>query len=287
MQRIYNRGKFREGDLVVLWEEKRKHLIKLEKDKIFFYNKGSIPHNDIIGKEEGSVIYSSHGGRIIAFRPTFSDYILEMPRGAQIIYPKDIGIILIWADIFPGAKIIEAGIGSGALTIALLQAVGEEGLVVSYEIREDFANRAMKNIHNFLLEPKNHVLKLKNIYEEIEEEDFDRLILDLPEPWRVVPHAVKALRPGGIFLAYTPTIIQAQKTVEALKETKQFVLIDTFETLLRPWQIEDLSVRPFHRMVAHTAFITLARKLHNRIEENKFQRDDLSEEEVENQEHSF
>lgn len=273
-----NTGKLREGEWVILWDEKRRHLVRLEKDKVFYYNKGSIPHNEIIGKEEGTIFISSHGGKLLALRPTFSDYILEMPRSAQIIYPKDIGIILVWADIYEGAKVIEAGIGSGALTIALLQAVGEKGLVVSYEVREEFALRALKNIEEFLGKRDNHILKLKDIYNGIDEENFDRIILDLPEPWRVVDYTVKALRPGGIFISYSPTIIQAQKTVSALKDTSCYAFIETFEVLLRPWQIENLSVRPYHRMISHTAFITCARRIHIGIEGNKFLKVEPSEE---------
>ncbi len=282
-----NTGKLKEGEWVILWEEKRRHLLKLERDKVFYYNKGHLSHNEIIGKEEGTIFVSSHGGKLLALRPTFSDYILEMPRGAQIIYPKDIGVILIWADIYEGAKVIEAGIGSGALTIALLKAVGEKGIVVSYEVREDFALRALKNIEEFLGKRENHILKLKDIYNGIEEENFDRIILDLPEPWRVVDYTIKALRPGGIFLSYSPTIIQAQKTVSALKNTSCYAFIETFEVLLRPWQIEDLSVRPYHRMVAHTAFITCARRIHTEIKGNKFLKDELSEEVEENPENIF
>lgn len=264
-----NTGKLKEGEWIILWDEKHRHLIKLERNKIFYYNKGSLSHNEIIGKEEGTIFTSTHGGKLLALRPTFSDYILEMPRSAQIIYPKDIGIILIWADIYEGAKVIEAGIGSGALTIALLQAVGEKGVVVSYEVREDFAIRAIKNIEGFLGKRENHILKLKDIYEGIDEENFDRIILDLPEPWRVVDYTIRALRPGGVFLSYSPTIIQAEKTVHALKNTSCYAFIETFEVLIRPWQIEDLSVRPYHRMIAHTAFITCARKIHIEREENK------------------
>lgn len=259
--KIRRKGKISEGEWVVLFDSKRRYLIQVEREKIFHFHKGYIRHDDIIGIEEGSIIRSSQGANLLVLRPTYSDFILEMPRGAQIIYPKDIAAILVWADIYPGARVLEAGIGSGALTIALLQAVGETGTVISYEIREDFAKRALSNIENFLGKKDNHILRLKDIYEEIIDENIDRIILDLPEPWRAIDNILKALRPGGIFLAYTPTIIQAQKTVETLKSTKSFTLIETIETLLRPWQIEGLSVRPFHRMVAHTAFLTIARRI--------------------------
>lgn len=259
--KIRRKGKISEGEWIILLDNKKRYLIQVEREKIFHFHKGYIKHDDIIGIEEGSIVRSSQGANLLVLRPTYSDFILEMPRGAQIIYPKDIATILVFADIYPGARVLEAGIGSGALTIALLQAVGETGTVISYEIREDFAKRALANIENFLGRRDNHILRLKDIYEEIEDENIDRIIFDLPEPWRAIDKVLKALRPGGIFLAYTPTIIQAQKTVEALKATKSFVLIETIETLLRPWQIEGLSVRPFHRMVAHTAFLTIARKI--------------------------
>ncbi|MCX7720359.1 MAG: tRNA (adenine-N1)-methyltransferase [Dictyoglomus thermophilum] len=259
--KIRRKGKISEGEWIILLDNKKRYLIQVEREKVFHFHKGYIKHEDIIGIEEGSIVKSSQGANLLVLRPTYSDFILEMPRGAQIIYPKDIATILVFADIYPGARVLEAGIGSGALTIALLQAVGETGTVISYEIREDFAKRALANIENFLGRRENHILRLKDIYEEIEDENIDRIILDLPEPWRAIDKVLKALRPGGIFLAYTPTIIQAQKTVEALKATKSFVLIETIETLLRPWQIEGLSVRPFHRMVAHTAFLTIARKI--------------------------
>ncbi|MGB9767514.1 MAG: tRNA (adenine-N1)-methyltransferase [Dictyoglomus turgidum] len=281
--KIRRKGKISEGEWVVLFDSKRRYLIQVEREKIFHFHKGYIRHNDIIGMEEGSIIRSSQGANLLVLRPTYSDFILEMPRGAQIIYPKDIATILVWADIYPGARVLEAGIGSGALTIALLQAVGETGTVISYEIREDFAKRALSNIENFLGKKDNHILRLKDIYEEIIDENIDRIILDLPEPWRAIDNILKALRPGGIFLAYTPTIIQAQKTVEALKGTKSFTLIETIETLLRPWQIEGLSVRPFHRMVAHTAFLTVARRIVTQ-EENISPMVVLSEERGENYE---
>ncbi len=276
--KIRRKGKLSEGEWVILWEGKRRHLVQLEKDGTFHYNKGYISHNQIIGQEEGTIVKSSQGGNLLVLRPTYSDFVLEMPRGAQIIYPKDIGIILVWADIYPGARVLEAGIGSGALTIALLQAVGETGTVISYEVREDFAERALNNIENFLGRKDNHILRLKDIYEGIEDENLDRIILDLPEPWRVIEHTEKALRPGGIFLSYTPTIIQAQKTVEALQTFNSFTFIEVIEVLLRPWQIEGFSVRPFHRMVAHTAFLTIARKVLPKEEGNISLRDEPFEE---------
>jgi tRNA (adenine57-N1/adenine58-N1)-methyltransferase len=185
-----------------------------------------------------------------------------MPRGAQIIYPKDIALILLWADVYPGAAVLEAGIGSGALTIALLRAVGEAGRVISYEVREDFLRQAEKNIALYLGKlPPTFQARLKDIYDGIEEKGLDRVVLDLPEPWRVVSSAGDALRPGGILLCYLPTILQSTQLTEAFHRDGRFTQIETIETLLRSWHIEGMSVRPDHRMVAHTGFITVARRI--------------------------
>jgi tRNA (adenine57-N1/adenine58-N1)-methyltransferase len=178
-----------------------------------------------------------------------------------VIYPKDLGVIVQWADIYPGARVFEAGTGSGALTMALLRAVGERGHVFSYEAREDFTRTAMKNIERYLGPCGNLTVRQKDAYEGIEETELDRLILDLPEPWRVVPHAVSALRSGGIYLSYVPTIPQVMQTTDALHRAAVFSMIQTFETLLRTWNIAGRSVRPDHRMVAHSGFLTVARKV--------------------------
>ncbi|MEM7828020.1 MAG: tRNA (adenine-N1)-methyltransferase [Candidatus Aenigmatarchaeota archaeon] len=253
---------FAEGDTIIFIDMKdRRYMQKLKKGGVFHFSGGYVEHDAVIGKQEGSVVKSSLGVRLIVFRPTLSDYILEMPRGAQIIYPKDLGIILMWADIFPGARVLESGIGSGALTMSILRVVGEKGCVISYEIREDFIARALRNIEAFMGKPGNLVVKKKDIYEGIEESDIDRIILDLPEPWRVVDEAAKALKPGGIILTYSPTIIQSQRTCIELKKSEKFTMICTFEVLMRNWHITEQSVRPDHRMVAHTGFITTARRL--------------------------
>ncbi|HKW85886.1 MAG TPA: tRNA (adenine-N1)-methyltransferase, partial [Nitrospiraceae bacterium] len=225
----------------------------------------TIAHDDLIGKADGSLVNLSRGKRMVALLPTLGEYVLKMPRGAQVIYPKDLAMITIWADIYPGARVFEAGTGSGALTMALLRAVGERGEVVSYEAREDFARTAMKNIERYVGPVPNLTMHKQDAYEGIQTDSdrslFDRIVLDLPEPWRVVPHAVKALRSGGVYLSYVPTVPQAQQTVEALERAAVFGLLETFETLLRPWNIEGRSVRPAHRMVAHSGFITVARKV--------------------------
>lgn len=253
---------FQNGEHVLLIDQRgKRHLFILRKGETFHSDRGWIPHDAIIGHSDGRWLRSSLGTRYLALRPTLAEYVLEMPRGAQVIYPKDLAMILFWADIYPGAMVVEGGIGSGALTLALLRAVGPSGRVVSYETREDFAQRAMKNLGTRMGEVENHSLRLADIYEGIAEREVDRLILDLPEPWRMVASGAEALRPGGIIACYVPTIIQAQQAAEALQGHGAFALVETFETLMRPWQIQGMSVRPFHRMVAHTGFITLARRV--------------------------
>jgi tRNA (adenine57-N1/adenine58-N1)-methyltransferase len=188
-----------------------------------------------------------------------------MPRGAQVLYPKDLALIPMWADVYPGARVFEAGTGSGALTMALLRAVGPRGLVVTYEAREDFSRTAMANIERYLGAVPNLLALRKDAYDGIACPDdglpFDRVVLDLPEPWRVVPHAARVLRSGGIYVSFVPTVPQVQQTVDALERTAVFGMIETFETLLRTWSVQGRSVRPDHRMVAHSGFLTVARRV--------------------------
>lgn len=241
----------------------RQYALTLKAGETFQYSGQTIAHDDLIGKADGSLVTLSRGKRMLALRPTLSEYVLKMPRGAQVIYPKDLAMITIWADIYPGARVFESGTGSGALTMALLRAVGERGSVVSYEAREDFARTAMTNIERYLGPGANLTVRKRDTYEGIDPTDapFDRVVLDLPEPWRVVPHAVNALRSGGLYLSFVPTVPQVMQTVEALERAAVFGLIQTFETLLRTWNIQGRSVRPDHRMVAHSGFITVARKV--------------------------
>jgi len=184
-----------------------------------------------------------------------------MPRGAQVIYPKDLAVLVLWGDVYPGATVLEAGTGSGALTMTLLRAVGPAGRVISYEIREDFARQAMRNLERFFGGADTLTLRAQDIYDGIPDSPVDRLFLDLPEPWRVAPHAAAALRPGGVWVSYVPTVPQAQQTVETLRAHGGFANLETIEALIRPWNIEGQSVRPAHRMVAHTGFITTARRV--------------------------
>ena len=254
--------KFTDGERVHFIDRKgRQYPLTLCSGKVFQFSGEKIPHDDIIGQEDGTTVTLSRGSKFIVLKPTLSEYLLKMPRGAQVIYPKDIGMILICGDIYPAARVVEAGIGSGALTMALLRAVGERGVVISYEVREDFSKRAQENIQLYYGKTNNLIVREQDIYNGIAEECVDRVILDLPEPWRVVPHAVQSLREGGIFLCYLPTILQVSTVVRALKESGNFIQIETSETLQRTWHVEDNSVRPDHRMVAHTGFITTARKV--------------------------
>jgi len=251
-----------EGECIILLDpaDEKEFFFKMrQKGHINLY-KGKILHNEIIGKTEGAVVRSSKGEPFLVFRPTLYQFIMHMKRDTQIIYPKDLALILVYADIYPGCIVLEAGIGSGALTLALLRGVGTEGKVISYEVRDEFIQRAKKNINLLLEDPPNLEVKLRDIYEGIEEEGLDRIILDIPEPWRVINDVAVSLRPGGVFLGYLPTIIQVKSLVDALREEKRFTSIQVFESLVRNWNIEGLSVRPFHRMVAHTGFITLARR---------------------------
>jgi tRNA (adenine57-N1/adenine58-N1)-methyltransferase len=252
---------FRAGERVLLVDsKKRRHLVTLSEGGEFHTHAGFVPHGEIIGQPDGCVVRTTRGARLTAVRPTLAEYVLEMPRGAQVIYPKDLGPILVLADVFPGARVLESGVGSGALTMALLRAIGPTGHVTGYEIREDFAKRARQNVEGFLGPDVPLDIEIRDVYEGIALDDLDRILLDLPEPWRVVKHAEQALHAGGILLAYLPTIGQVARLREELDESG-FGMVQTLEVLHRTWHIEGQSVRPDHRMVAHTGFLTVARLL--------------------------
>jgi len=220
---------FQDGEQILLIDQRgKRHLIFLRKSETFHSDRGWIPHDSVIGQPEGSWVRSSMGLRYLALRPTLAEFVLEMPRGAQVIYPKDLAMILFWADIYPGCRVLEAGMGSGALTMALLRAVGPDGRVITYEQRDEFARRALANIHLRAGEVTNLAVRLRPVEEGLsEEEPVDRVVLDLPEPWRLTGELPRVLRPGGIFLSYVPTIIQSQQTSETLRRDRHWSLVET------------------------------------------------------------
>jgi tRNA (adenine57-N1/adenine58-N1)-methyltransferase len=249
-----------EGEQIIVVDSKgRQYLVLLQEGGEFHTHTGVVPHALLLGQDEGVTVRSTTNARYTAMRPTLSNFILRMPRGAQVIYPKDLGPLLLIADIFPGVRVLEAGVGSGALSMTMVRAGAD---VVGYEVREDFAARARENVRTFLGEDAltRYRVEVRDIYEGIDERGLDRVVLDLPEPWQVVKHAQAALRPGGILVAYTPSIMQAAHLRETLEES-DFELAETVEILLRTWHVEGQAVRPDHRMVAHTGFLTSARLL--------------------------
>ena len=251
---------FAPGDQVLLIDaKKRRYLVTLEPGGEFHTHAGVVAHDDLLGQVEGSAFRSSRGATMLAIRPTLAEFVLKMPRGAQVIYPKDLGPLLMLADIYAGARVLESGVGSGALSMTLVRA---GAVVTGYELREDFANRATKNVATFLGPDalERYSVECRDVYEGIDETDLDRVVLDLPEPWRVVKHAARALHRGGILVAYTPQITQAVQLRDELS-AHGFGMVDTIEVLNRGWHIEGQSVRPDHRMVAHTGFLTHSRLL--------------------------
>lgn len=249
---------FAAGEKVLLIDRKaRRYLVTLVEGGEFHTHAGILSHDDLIGAEEGLTARSSAGAAYLAVRPTLADFILKMPRGAQVIYPKDLGPILMLADVFPGATVLESGVGSGALSMTLLRAGAR---VVGYEIRGDFAAKAQENVAAFLGRDAVHDYRVeeRDVYEGIDERGLDRVVLDLPEPWRVVKHAEEALRPGGILVAYVPSVIQVSQLRDEL-EASRFGMAETLEVLVRTWHVAGQAVRPDHRMVGHTGFLTHAR----------------------------
>ena len=250
---------FSYGERVIIRDSKeRRYLEVLKEGGEFHTHAGFIAHAAIVGMNEGAVLETGKGSRYHVLRPTLEDFVLEMPRGAQVIYPKDLATICMIGDIRPGVRVFETGLGSGALSMAMLRAGAH---ITGYEIREDFANRAISTVKSFLGDEPltRYDVSIRDAYLGIEGTGFDRIILDLPEPWNVVPHAIDALLPGGLLVAYTPSITQAVKVREAMKSG--WIEERTLEVLHRTWHIEGQAVRPDHRMVAHTAFLTVARYL--------------------------
>ena len=258
-----NRGRFVAGDRVQLTDQKGKiYSITITPGKEWHTHKGWIIHDDLIGLPEGSVVSTSAGLKFTAFIPLLTDYVLSMPRGATIVYPKDAALIVGFADIFPGARVLEAGVGSGALTLSLLRAVGPAGSVHSVERREEFAANATSNIENYFGgRPGNWSLAIGSVQEQEFDHEFDRVILDMLAPWECVEMAAKVLRPGGVFMAYVATTTQLSATAEALKDDGHFTEPESFESMVRGWHHEGLAVRPQQRMIGHTGFLIFSRRM--------------------------
>jgi tRNA (adenine57-N1/adenine58-N1)-methyltransferase len=256
------RGPFRAGDRVQLTDPKgRMHTIVLEPGKSFHTHRGALEHDALIGLPEGSVVTSAGSTAYLALRPLLADYVLSMPRGAQVIYPKDAAQIVAMGDIFPGAKVMEAGVGSGALTCSLLRAVGPTGELHSYELREDFAAIARKNVESFLGGPHPAWNLHIGDVADATGDGFDRIVLDMLTPWEALDMVERALIPGGVLIGYVATTPQLSELVEALRERGGWTEPRAWESLVRDWHAEGLAVRPDHRMVAHTAFLVSARRL--------------------------
>jgi tRNA (adenine57-N1/adenine58-N1)-methyltransferase len=256
-------GPFEPGERVLLIDQRdRRYLLRLVPGETWHSHGGGVAHDLLIGSDEGTTVQSASGMRFVAFRPRMVDLVLKMPRGAQIVYPKDLGSILVEADIHPGARVLEAGTGSGALTMALCRAVGPEGAVVSYDLRPEFQAKAARNVETFLGKlPPWLELREGDVRSVAETgEVYDRVVLDLPEPWAVLPALDRVLAPGGIVCAYLPTTVQVHQLVLAL-DGAGYDHLETFEVLHRSWHVSERSVRPDHRMVAHTGFITVARRV--------------------------
>jgi tRNA (adenine57-N1/adenine58-N1)-methyltransferase len=258
-----HRGPLQPGEWVRLTDTKgRRHNICLQVGKQFFTNRGSIAHDDLIGRPEGFSITSSAGGEYLVFRPLLNEFVVSMPRGAAVVYPKDAAQIVAMADVFPGARVVEAGAGSGALTCSLLRAVGPHGLVSSYERRQEFADVAEQNVTQFFDGPHPAWrLTVGDLVERLEETDVDRVILDMLAPWECVDRVADALTAGGIVCAYVATTTQLSRTVETLRAHGGFTEPQAWETLVREWHVEGLAVRPGHKMTGHTGFLVTARRM--------------------------
>ena len=260
-------GPFLLGDKVQLTGPKgRMNTVTLETGKTFHTHRGMIEHDSLVGLPDGSVVTSTTGDDYLALRPLLTDFVMSMPRGAAIIYPKDAAQILAHADIFPGATVVEAGVGSGALSLWLLRGIGPTGTLKSFERRDEFAQIARGNVVSFLgAEPTNWSVTVGDLVESLpdaaEPGSVDRIVLDMLAPWECLDACAEVLRPGGVLLCYIATVTQLSRVAEAIRHTGMFTDPDSSETMVRGWHVEGLAVRPDHRMVAHTGFLLTARRL--------------------------
>ncbi|MEZ0363266.1 tRNA (adenine(58)-N(1))-methyltransferase TrmI [Mycobacterium sp. pUA109] len=257
-------GPFREGDRVQLTDAKgRRYTMLLAPGAEFHTHRGAIAHDAVIGQPEGSVVTAANGDPFLVLRPLLVDYVMSMPRGAQVIYPKDAAQIVHEGDIFPGARVLEAGAGSGALTCSLLRAVGPGGQVISYDVRDDHAEHARRNVETFFgAVPDNWRLLIGDVADtELADGSIDRVVLDMLAPWEVLDAVARVLVAGGVLVVYVATVTQLSKVVEALREQRCWTEPRSWETLQRGWDVVGLAVRPQHSMRGHTAFLVSVRRL--------------------------
>lgn len=254
---------FQYGDRVQLTDAKGKmYSITLTAGAEWHTHKGMLKHDELVGIPEGSIVATNGELKFQAFRPLLADYVLSMPRGATIIYPKDAAMILGMADIKPGVRVLEAGVGSGALSISILRAIGENGFLHSVEIRDDFAKISEKNVSSYFGEkPANWKLSVGALQEQQLENNYDRIVLDMLAPWECMDVASNALVPGGVFMSYVATTTQLSRIAEAIKDSGNFTEPESSETIVRGWHHEGLAVRPQHRMIGHTGFLVFARRM--------------------------
>jgi tRNA (adenine57-N1/adenine58-N1)-methyltransferase len=251
-----------DGDNLLFIDRKnREYLRRVRTGRPVKLRDGTIPADDLIGQPEGRYVRNTRGDSFLVLRPTYAQLIPNLPRQAQPIYPKDTASILLWGDIYPGARVIEVGTGPGALSMALLRAIGPTGALYSYELREDFATLARGNVERFHGTGDNWTIKVRDAREGFDESEVDRITIDMPEPWDLLPGIAAALRPGGVLVIYVPGTTQIKQAGDALAEDRRFGHTQTFETLLRTWHVAGRSVRPDHRMVAHTGFLMVSRRV--------------------------
>ncbi len=261
---IHRTGPFVVGDRVQLTDAKGRHYTMiLNPGAEFHTHRGALLHDAVIGLPEGSVVKSANGDAFLVLRPLLIDYVLSMPRGAQVIYPKDAAQIVHEGDVFPGARVLEAGAGSGALTCSLLRAVGPVGEVISYELRDDHAEHARRNVSTFFGgQPANWTLTIADLADcDLPEASVDRVVLDMLAPWEVIDTVARVLVPGGVLIVYVATVTQLSRAVEALRGQQCWTEPRSWESLVRGWNVVGLAVRPEHNMRGHTAFLISARRL--------------------------